>query len=941
MRPETKPLIIAAAISAILSGSANATYTRTVESGTTIDGEILDSINAHQAVFGTANNTTIIKGGQYIQSGGAANDTVITGGEQWIVYGATSNRTTISGGKIQVNGEASDIIATGGELVINAGDNGTVDPNTGGKINSATLSNGALLENRFGIDNNTIVNSGGILQTGTLTDIGWKDTGISNNATINAGGLQTIDNGGTSNGSTINKGGELIVLYDTHTQSGWDTTGLQYGTANATTVYGAMANNGGIDNNTVIKAGGQYTAKGSLTDNQKARSKSTFIESGGSAMLDENSLAENWTIQGAVSLQNSTAIISDSTVDGGELLIERGTALGTTVNSGLMNNQGGNDKDTIVNAGGNYYMSGAGATSSNLTINSGAIVNIDMGTIIGVTINGEISISHHPLPDSTPVLEGDVSINDTGTLTINPDVKTSDANVVINNSGTVFLNNNQHTSSDNYDFQLNTLTMNGGNVVFNSSAGYSTLTFDSLNGTGSFYMNTSIADLHGDFLNVTGEANGNFDVYISDSGKSPDSNDSLQIIQTGGGNAAFSLANTGGVVDMGTYEYHLIANGNNGWALTPDSVTPTPPDDGGDVTPTPPDDGGDVIPTPPDDDGDVIPTPPDDGGDVTPTPPDEDDDVTPTPPVPVTPTITPSTAAVLSMATIDPLVFQAEMNSIRHRLNETRSFSHDTNVWSDVYNTRNNASTSAGAGFDQTLTGLTIGADKSDRSGNGVVTRGVFFSYSHSDVNFDRGGDGNVDSYSVGAYASYLHDNGFYLDGILKANHFENDVNGRMTGGGAANGYYDTNGTGAHIQGGKYFHFGETYIAPFAAVTAFTTDNSDYTLSNGMQAHVGNERSVLIEAGVNVGHKFVLKNGTTLQPYVGAAVTQEFIDDNKVDVNHDGHFTNDLSGTRGVYQTGLRAQVTPNLTAHVSASYAQGANIESPWIANAGVAWSF
>ncbi|ELE9878962.1 autotransporter domain-containing protein, partial [Salmonella enterica] len=54
-------------------------------------------------------------------------------------------------------------------------------------------------------------------------------------------------------------------------------------------------------------------------------------------------------------------------------------------------------------------------------------------------------------------------------------------------------------------------------------------------------------------------------------------------------------------------------------------VTPTPPDDGGDVTP--PDDGGDVTPTPPDDDGDV--TPPDDGGDVTPTPPDDGGDVTP------------------------------------------------------------------------------------------------------------------------------------------------------------------------------------------------------------------------------------------------------------------------------------------------------------------------
>ena len=97
----------------------------------------------------------------------------------------------------------------------------------------------------------------------------------------------------------------------------------------------------------------------------------------------------------------------------------------------------------------------------------------------------------------------------------------------------------------------------------------------------------------------------------------------------------------------------------------------------------------------------------------------------------------------------------------------------------------------------------------------------------------------------------------------------------------------------------------------------------------------------MAETGVNVGHKFTLKNGANLQPYAGVAVTQEFIDDNKVDVNDDGYFKNDLSGTRGVYQVGLRAQLTERLTAHVDAAYAQGANVESPWMANAGVAWSF
>lgn len=291
------------------------------------------------------------------------------------------------------------------------------------------------------------------------------------------------------------------------------------------------------------------------------------------------------------------------------------------------------------------------------------------------------------------------------------------------------------------------------------------------------------------------------------------------------------------------------------------------------------------------------------------------------------------------MATVDPLIFQAELSSVRSRLDQVRSFSHDTNVWGHYTANRYNVGDSAGAGYGMHVNGVTIGADKTKDSDSGVTTQGLFFSYSHSDVDFDRGGDGNVDSYSVGAYASYLHNSGFYLDGVLKVNRFGNDVNGKMTSGAAANGYYNTTGIGANLQGGKYFYFGDSYIAPYASVTGFTSNTSDYTLSNGMKAHIGSQRSVMGETGVNLGHKFVVK-GAQVQPYLKLAVTQEFIDDNAVKVNDD-HFTNDLSGTRGVYQLGVNAKVTDRITVHADASYSQGSHVEAPWTANFGASWSF
>ncbi|HFP9655051.1 TPA: autotransporter outer membrane beta-barrel domain-containing protein, partial [Escherichia coli] len=56
--------------------------------------------------------------------------------------------------------------------------------------------------------------------------------------------------------------------------------------------------------------------------------------------------------------------------------------------------------------------------------------------------------------------------------------------------------------------------------------------------------------------------------------------------------------------------------------------------------------------------------------------------------------ITPSTAAVLNMAATLPLVFDAELNSIRERLNIMKASPHNNNVWGATYNTRNNVTAS-------------------------------------------------------------------------------------------------------------------------------------------------------------------------------------------------------------------------------------------------------
>ncbi len=68
------------------------------------------------------------------------------------------------------------------------------------------------------------------------------------------------------------------------------------------------------------------------------------------------------------------------------------------------------------------------------------------------------------------------------------------------------------------------------------------LALDTLSGNRTFRMNTDIASHTGDMLKVTGNASGNFVLDIKNTGLEPVSAGApLQVVQTGGGDAAFPL----------------------------------------------------------------------------------------------------------------------------------------------------------------------------------------------------------------------------------------------------------------------------------------------------------------------------------------------------------------------------------------------------------------
>ncbi|SUY92939.1 Adhesin/invasin TibA autotransporter precursor [Buttiauxella agrestis] len=466
-----------------------------------------------------------------------------------------------------------------------------------------------------------------------------------------------------------------------------------------------------------------------------------------------------------------------------------------------------------------------------------------------ITNNGLLNIKAvdgKATEDTTPSITGDVITNAGATTFVwaHADISAADFTV----AGNVYFDGS-HGASNSLNYQVNSLDMQGGSV-FLDPTNYSSLTTDTLSGSGNFYINTSIGEMKGSTINITGTDSGNFNVYATDSGVSPVNDDPLRVVTANGGTAEFKLANKGSVVDAGTYEYHLVTdgNGNGNWDLSTGSTPPAPPE--------------------------------------------------------TAPAYTPSTSAVLSMAVTEPIINDVEMHTVRDRVDAVRDTSHDLNVWARYIGNKQSVNNNA-AGFYMNLNGVMLGADASKDFANSHLTVGGIVGDTNSDVDFDKDGSGNVDSLSTGGYLSWMNNSGYYVDSIVKVNKFKDGVNATMTSGGAADGDYNQNGLSGHLEAGKYFTYDRSFVAPYVAVTGFTTDHDNYNLSNGMKADVSSVNSLVVESGVNLGTRINVRSAE-LKPYLKLAVAYELVNDNIVQVNDD-RLEDNMSDVTGIYDAGINA----------------------------------
>ncbi|EHC2831586.1 autotransporter outer membrane beta-barrel domain-containing protein [Escherichia coli] len=852
-----------------------------VSSGGSVTGTIVnnggrENINSG----GSATSTTLNSGGiQAVSSGGnALNASVNDGGRQYVSSGGSATKTTVnSGGRQHVykNGNVTEtIIMDGGRLQVEAGGSASmVTQNSGGAVvtnTSADLS-GTNAKGNFSIAggsaSNMLLENDGYLTVysghqASDTTVGSSGTlkvrsgGNAIETKIISGGRLQVEAGGSASMVTQNSGGAVV------TNTSADLSG--------TNAKGSFSIAGGSAANMLLENGGYLTVfDGHQASDTMVGSDGTLDVRSGGVLYGTTTLTDKGTLVGDVVtnegnlyyLNNSAATFAGTLTGTGTLTQEGG---GTRF-SGLLSQDGG----IFLKSGGAMTMDALQA-NANVTTQSGTTLTLDNGTI----------------------LTGNVAGDNTGA----GDMAVKGASV-------------WHLDGDS---TVGALTLDNGTVDFRPSATTRltpafqavSLALGSLSGSGTFRMNTDIASHTGDMLNVAGNASGNFVLDIKNTGLEPVSAGApLQVVQTGGGDAAFTLK--GGKVDAGTWEYGLSKENTN-WYLKVDTP-PTNPDAGNPGTGNP------------------------DAG--------KPDAGTSSSPVRRT---TKSADAVLGMATAPAYVFNSELDNLRFRhgdvMQNTRA---PGGVWGRYTGSDNRISGGASSGYTLTQNGFETGADMVFDLSDSSLAVGTFFSYSDNSIKHARGGKSNVDSTGGGLYATWFDNDGYYVDGVLKYNRFNNELRTWMSDGTAVKGDYSQNGFGGSLEAGRTFSLNENaWAQPYVRTTAFRADEKDIRLNNGMKASIGATKSLQAEAGVKLGMTLDV-TGKEVKPYLSAAVSHEFSDNNKVRINDTYDFRNDISGTTGKYGLGVNAQLTPNAGVWAEARYENGKQTESPITGGVGFRINF
>ena len=285
----------------------------------------------------------------------------------------------------------------------------------------------------------------------------------------------------------------------------------------------------------------------------------------------------------------------------------------------------------------------------------------------------------------------------------------------------------------------------------------------------------------------------------------------------------------------------------------------------------------------------------------------------------------------LEMASALPLTMNRILtNDVRKRMGDLRASEGTSGAWVRY----DGGKLSGDNGLDSKFNTIQVGVDTIPTADAPRV--GLAFSYTDGDMDYVRSSS-DMQSYSLAGYATWMADNGMFLDTVVRMAKFKND----MTVDGRLNGTMDSLAVSVSGETGWRFDLNDLfYVEPqFEAMYTYI-DGDNFDLGNARYA-VDSMDSFTGRLGFASGLKCPNNKGDV---YVRASVVHEFLGDSKI--------TGTASGSTGVvevdgkdtwveYGIGGNFNLTKNAYFWADVERTSGGLIDADWRASAGVRLAF
>ena len=282
-------------------------------------------------------------------------------------------------------------------------------------------------------------------------------------------------------------------------------------------------------------------------------------------------------------------------------------------------------------------------------------------------------------------------------------------------------------------------------------------------------------------------------------------------------------------------------------------------------------------------------------------------------------------------ASLSVLSWRHELDDYHERMGEIRDNSASTGAWARIYGSEQEY----GYRHSQSQsTSIQVGADTA--IGNWRV--GAAFSYSDGDLDLHQG-DGESDNYSIGAYATYVLENGSYLDVMAKYSRLSVDFDIREM-----SGSYDNNGMSISVEGGHKFSLSDSiFVEPQVAITYGYLSGDDFKSANGVKIEQDDFNSLIGRIGFRAGYSGLEDR---MHAYVKASVLHDFIGD------MDSKFTSMITGTSVnlsdnfgdtwvEYGVGGSFAFTDRANGYAEFERTSGGSLDENWRFNVGFRYTF